>query len=338
MGKNGRTRANEAVTDVIEDVNFTLSDTDFDGTIEEPYVVPDHPNTSQVMDRLVKDFSEDEKDLDMSGVKDAKTKGITHSIIAYLKRNVIFLCSIFLMWLILGVEHSFNAYQTPIFGGLLRIFNKPGLSSILRFFTATYNGPMSFGDFMKPTLYGYMVALVAKPIYLLAMTGVIIPSIKGFFKKNSNMNSAYKDNAKIFAQTFNGLLKEINHLGLALMGTGIALMFSNFLTRNGKIDKGFVPILLAVVILLGLKGPTMSLLNVFVKKFISLIINIIPNGKLQALNKARLIQVGCIVGFGLSIITGNLGEQMNYILGIVAFLTGILITLFIKEKRSYEYE
>lgn len=337
MGKNGRTKVNEEVLNIVNYDNYILADGDFDGIINEEYEasIDIHTPQNTGIERIVKEFSAF-KDLNASGTINKPFKnGFMTAITKYLKRNAIFLSVIFLLWVILGVEHSYKAYNIPVIGNILSLFNRPVIGPVLRFFTATYNGPMSFGSFMKPTLYGYLVAFVAKPIYLLAMSGVILPYIKSIFNKSSDSKLQFGSSFKTLISTLSRLPKDLNHIGLSLSGTGLALMFANFLTRNGKIDKGFVPILLGFVFLVGINGPVPSILSIAIKKIIAFITNILSNEKKEIVYRATVIQSGCIIGFGLSVLTGNIGQYFNYTFGAVLLIGGAVLTLFVKEKTNY---
>ena len=111
----------------------------------------------------------------------------------YLKRNKGFLGIIFALWMFLGI-HDAWVLKVPLVSQIYRLLNSRSLGGVLRFLTATYNGPMPFRflSFSTQTLYGYAVALVAKSSYLLAMTGVIIPSIKEYLKNGKSSLGQYR--------------------------------------------------------------------------------------------------------------------------------------------------
>ncbi len=374
MGKYGRAKREEKVTNIAIIENTVLEECDFEGIIREAdYEAPittdlnnaeglttegsnvatslKQPsleqkqlqagsgtgrNTEQKFERIVKEFSKAKAEKNENAVT-GKNK-LANAVVSYLKRNWLFLGIMFFLWMILGVEHSFKAYNFPVVGTILRLFNKQPQGGILRFLTATYNGPVSFGDFMKPTFYGYIVAFVAKPIYLLAMTGVVLPMIKGLFKKDPKTSGSFLKSTSYFKTLLTGMLREVNHMALALTGLGIALIITNLLTRNGKIDKGFVPILLAIVLLAGIKEPAASLLDKIISRALGALLHFIPNGLRGAIYKIGVIKTGCILGFTLGVLTGRFGENINYTIGIICFIAGAVILMFVREKKAYGNE
>lgn len=337
MGKDGRAKRDEKVTNLAVTENTVLEDMDFEGIITELAKSQTLNGTEEKsglkLERIVKEFSKPA--IENNDSKQTGKNGIVNSAVNYLKRNWIFLSIMFFLWMILGIEHSFKAYNMPVIGSVLRLFNRQPQGGILRFLTATYNGPMSFGDFMKPTFYGYIVAFIAKPIYLLAMTGAVIPAVKGLIKKDSSRRSFIKS-AGFLKSTFTSMLKEVNHIALALTGLGIALIITNLITRNGKIDKGFVPLLLAFVLLEGIKQPSASLLDKIISRALGAFLHFVPNGLKGVMYKIDVLKTGCILGFTLGIITGRMGENINYSIGIICFIAGAVASITLGEKRSWQ--
>jgi hypothetical protein len=195
---------------------------------------------------------------------------------------------------------------------------------------------MSFGDFMKPTFSGYLAAFVGKPLYILSLTGILIPLFKSFFKKNKTFSLSFSKNGGLFLRTFKSIPSPMSNWGLVLMGSGFAFILSNIVTRNGKIDKSFMPILLAFVVFAGLSGPLPALIDYFIRKFLSLVLKFIPKGLEESFEKMTLLKVGLILGFLVSIPTGQLAERLNYTIGALLLIAGASLSLFLKKEIPNE--
>lgn len=315
----------------LQEDNIILPDEDFDGIFEDNTdgISKDKCEEKPQMEKIIKEIDITPNDTKEKIAISQLPKGI----LSYINRNKIFLIIIFITWLLVGVDYSYEAYRIPIIGTLLSLFNRPGLVSIIRFFTATYNGPMSFGDFMKPTFFGYIVALVAKPVYLLAMTGVIIPFVKSFIRKDKKPLEDLKNSVGYIKSKMTSIVKEPHSIALIVAGVGIAIFMTNILNRNGKFDKGFVPILMSFVLLLGVSSPLPSLLDKAIRKGISLFIMLLPGRSSKPIDKQRIIRVGMALGFILGLFTGYIGEFFNLYLGAIIFGVGVIASMFVKEKK-----
>lgn len=67
---------------------------------------------------------------------------------SYIKRNWIFLSVIFIIWMMTGTNnYGLDLSKIPVIGQLYKIMNSKGLGGILRYFTATWNGPVGIPPF-----------------------------------------------------------------------------------------------------------------------------------------------------------------------------------------------
>lgn len=261
------------------------------------------------------------------------TQKIVRGFLNYLKSNAIFLSVIFIFWFILGTkENPLWIYRIPIVGKVYIFLNSEPLKSILIFITATYNGPM---DFFKSGLspYTFLVGLTGKATYLLAMTGVVIPSIKGAIKYKGSEIEKYKNLISIMVQNVKAVLKNNNLIGLALIGAGGALFISNLLTRNGKIDKTFVLFLLAFTLLKGLSGIIPSSLDYIARVLFSLSGMILGRGQKNYSTVHLALRTGAILGFLVAVGIGSFGEKLGYYLGVIAMVIGKVLTMLKKGNR-----
>lgn len=169
----------------------------------------------------------------------------------------------------------------------------------------------------------FAVALTAKSAYLLAMTGVVIPSIKDVFKGKTPLKP-YKDAFAKSCSIYKLLKGNSLLIGLALTCAGAAMAASILLSRNGKIDKSFILILLAFTLFKSLSGSLPSVLYIILRKFAGIFIVMLPGG----LNNVAYLDVaffGMMAGFLVTVISGNMGTNAGYILGAVLVGTGIVL-------------
>jgi len=266
---------------------------------------------------------------------DHKIKKITSEMIlpaikSYLKKHWIFLLGISLLWILTGSEdYLLPLFNIPFIGQPLArfaLFLSSGvLGYVLRFLTATYNGPV-----WTLTPYTFLVAVTAKSAYVLAMTGVVFPTIRNLIKNKKDEIMKYKDIADKVKEVFKECIKGMDSLGLVLCGAGISLVLSNFLSRNGKFDKSFILILLAFVMIMGVNSEIPSVLYIIFSKIISILLFILPGGLKNTLNHYSTVRVGSSAGFLIAIVIGSLGANAGYITGVVVFIAGVFI--FISQK------
>lgn len=260
-------------------------------------------------------------------------KNIRRYGISYLKRNMIFLIVIFLAWLMLGsYDNDFPLARIPIIGSIYNFIIFGPLKYPLVYLTAAYNGPMGFYIKTGLTPYTFLVALTAKSAYILAMTGVVIPSIKGLIKDRNNEINKYKSSGLKFMETLKSITSSISSIGFILSGLGIALVLSNLLTRNGKIDKTFVLLLLAFVLFKGLAGILPSALDFIIRRLMALFTRLMPGYLSNGTRQYDQLRLGAIIGFPAAIIVGGFGEYIGYIIGAIILVVGIILSLFKREK------
>lgn len=250
----------------------------------------------------------------------------------YLKRNWAFLSAIFILWLMLGSRtSSLFIYRIPIIGFIYQFITSSPIKEILIFFTAAYNGPVGFLDSgLSP--YTFLVALTGKSAYLLAMTGVLIPSVKALVKSKDTEILTYKENFQRLTQNLKAISKNLYLLGFALAGAGGALVISNLLTRNGKMDKTFVLLLLSFTLFKGLAGALPSALDFIARRLMALYTRLLPGGIENGAVHYENIRTGATLGFILALIVGSAGEKSGYILGVVLIVAGAVLSIIKKEK------
>lgn len=269
----------------------------------------------------------------MVGIPKFSLKNIRRYGISYLKRNMVFLIVILLAWLMLGsYDYDFPLSGVPIIGNIYSFLITGPLKFPLIYLTAAYNGPMGFYIKSGLTPYTFLVALTAKSAYILAMTGVVIPSIRGLIKDRNNEIGKYKSSALKFMETLKSITGNISSIGFILSGLGIALVLSNLLTRNGKIDKTFVLLLLALVLFKGLAGILPSALDFIIRRLMALFTRLMPGYLSNGTKQYDQLRLGAIIGFPLAIIVGGFGEYTGYMIGAIILVVGILFSLFKREK------
>lgn len=308
-------------------------DIHFDDWDEEP-VIPVHDNDELYGNMLTKEkIVVEAKDYISKFSKDnpINLHNLPKTAVLYLKRNWIFLASISLLWLFLGVSnYGFTIYKIPLVGQVYRLITSNPIKGILIYLTATYNGPVGFfGGGLN--IYTLFVAILAKSTYLLAMTGIVIPSVKALTKNKQRELSLYKNNINKSKEIIHTLTKDINRLGFSIIGCGAALVVSNFLTRNGKIDKTFVLLLMSFTLLKGLSGALPSALDYILRRTISLFTLLIPGGIKNISKRSEVFRIGAMAGFLSAIVIGSFGETAGYILGMVLVLSGFVLTVIKKE-------
>ena len=120
-------------------------------------------------------------------------------------------------------------------------------------------------------------------------------------------------------------------LGLLVASGGLAMIIANFLSRNGKVDKSFVIILLAFMCFKRLSGKVNSALNIILTKIVGLFAAMLPGG-LKNLTALNFAFVGLIAGFLAEVLIGNIGESVGYMVGAVLVVLGFVFMLLKKEK------
>jgi len=260
-------------------------------------------------------------------------KELPKAALLYLKTNWIFLASIFIIWITLGVwSYGQTIYKIPIISQIYKLLTSKSLGKILVYLTATYNGPVGFFD-GGLTPYTFLVAVTGKSAYLLAMTGVVIPSIKSFIRNKDNEMLTYRKSANKLIDTIKSLKKSVRLLGFSLAGGGMALAASNLLTRNGKIDKTFVLILLSFVLFKGLSGVLPSAIDFIARRIMALFTRFMPGGVGNGFAEYQALRTGGILGFASAVLIGSLGENAGYILGALLILGGIITSVIKKESQ-----
>lgn len=310
-----------------------LDDVDFNGWDNEPSL-PRYDNDDLYGDSLQREritVESREIETSISTTNIINMKDIPKCAIAYFRKNWFFITTIFVMWNILGVEnHGTIIYKIPIISQIYKLLTSNPLRSILIYFTATYNGPVGFfGRGLTP--YTFVVALAGKSAYLLAMTGVVIPSVKALIKNKSHESNKYKDNASKVIEIVKSLPENLNLMGFALAGCGLSLAVSNLLTRNGKIDKTFVLILLSFVLFKGLSGVLPSAIDFIARYIMAFFTRIMPGGMNNSSEHYKVLRIGAMIGFLLAVIIGSIGKNVGYILGGILIISGSALAMVKKE-------
>ncbi|MBM7561130.1 hypothetical protein [Fusibacter tunisiensis] len=337
MGEKGRTPRDSVVEEAILYENVPISDENFG---EDFVVASENTSTESLPKRvLLEEFYEYDDPLESLGNSTSKSLypgGMKGALIAYLKRNALVLTILLALWLIVGVDYMYTTYRIPVIGGILSFFNREPLGSFLRYITATRSGPMSYAGFMKPTFAGYVAAFVGKTLYILTLTGLLIPLFTSLFKKDKTLTIPFSKNTGLFVRALTDIKEQISNWSLVLMGSGFAFILSNIVTRNGKIDKSFMPLLLAFVVFAGLSGPLPALIDYITRKFLSLVLKFVPHGLENSFEKMTVLKIGLILGFLVSIPTGQFAERANYTIGILLLIVGAGLSLFFKKESPHE--
>jgi hypothetical protein len=246
--------------------------------------------------------------------KNAKeSKGFLQQAIGYMERNWIFLVVVGIIWILTGTDEKWLP-KIPIIGGLLM------------YLSAAWNGPAF--NFLDP--YTFMVGATAKATYLLAMTGVVFPSIKELLTEKNPL-SPYTEAFSKLKGVVGEAIKRKALSGLLVASGGLAMIIANFLSRNGKVDKSFVIILLAFMCFKNLSGKVNSALNIILTKIVGLFAIMLPGG-LKNLTALNFAFVGLLAGFLAEVLIGNIGESVGYMVGAVLVVLGFVFMLIKKEK------
>ncbi len=340
----------QQLTNVSEPVENPESDrslaTDWDGTevIKYPREVVDNPEeahepppASKTPEKIFVKPEATQDRPESPAARKFSFNNLGNAALQYIKRNWLFIAIIFVIWLLTGAQDYINqVYKVPVIGRLLAkialFVNTGHVGYILRYFTAAYNGPVAFGMTSGLTPYTFLVALTAKSAYLLAMTGVVFPSIKELMSNRSAAVVNYRNSGNSLVNSFRSAANNLHRLGFLLCGCGAALAISNLLSRNGKFDKSFILILLSFVMFKGLSQALPSALDVIVRKLMQVTTLIVPQGNVNAGPKYSLIRSGTAVGFLLAVLVGMFGEKAGYILGFLSIAAGLIIAVAVKEK------
>lgn len=314
--------------------NQLLPDCDFIGW-EEACLQEEIQNNNVIPEVMEQIIVEPEGDLLLENIPSkVSMPSLGNAAIAYLKRNWIFITTMLFLWMMLGVtNYSFRLYTMPVIGQVLILLQNSFLTKPLIFLTATYNGPMGFGQFGGGlSFYSLLSAITGKSIYLLAMTGVIFPSIREFIKGDTNKITPYKNAFDKSKNIIKDIFGSKASMGIFITAIGAALIFSNIITRNGKIDKAFVLILLCFTLFKGFGGALPSGLDYLIRKFISLLAAFMPGNIKNANKRYEVLRLGALMGFALAVLVGNFGEYADFIIGIVLLIAGAFLYFTQKEK------
>lgn len=256
--------------------------------------------------------------------------------LSFLKRNKYFIAAVFFIWIITGSQdYLLPLFNTPVIGRPLAqlavLLGSGVIGGFLRYVTATYNGPV-----WELTPYTFLVAIAAKSAYLLAMTEVVFPSLKELLSDKQNAIGKYAKAVSKARENVEGSIGNRMKLGLLLMGGGAAMMLSNFLSRNGKIDKSFILILISFVMIKGLSGALPSVLDSIARKAMQFAVLLVSGASKQGAELYGVMRTGAACGFLLAVVVGNFGESAGYILGLAAALAGGVLSFASRGTLKYD--
>ncbi len=227
------------------------------------------------------------------------------SIPNYVMRNVFWLAPLCLIWLVVWPLKLYT-FPAPI----------EGIFMFIVFLTATYNN------------------FVAKAIMIGFIGGTLIPTIKEIKATgSSNVINKYKKAIDVIVSSF----KRMKSMAIPvfLIGCGIALFVSNFLTRNNKVDKYLVCLATGIILIQALTRGTQSAQVRLIKAFLNDVMRFFKPGTMFDNNFIFVLFAGLATGFVGAIVSfllyGILGDYAGYILGIIVAAVGVGLT-FLKGK------
>lgn len=226
----------------------------------------------------------------------------------FLKGNWIWLLSLAAVWCILS---SIPTYKVPY--SIRKVY------MFLIFLTASYNNFIG-----KAILAGFIYG-TGIPMFKEIKLNGIAPTI-----------DRYKRTFGVIIQTF----KKIGTKAYPIFtfGLGIGLFVSNYLSRNNKIDKYLVCFLCGFILFKALSqgfgSIQVRLVRTFFSDFFKLFKARSPVNKEFIYILFSGLSAGFIGSFISYLAYNKLGDNAGYIIGSVAVVLGIVLSLFIGEKNA----
>lgn len=220
----------------------------------------------------------------------------------FIVKNMFWLIPLVISWTVLESISDFKIYTMP----------KP-LSSLIKFLifiTASYNN------------------FIAKGLYVIVVNNSVIPIIKEL--KSIGFNQTLDKYMKVFTNIKNSyaVIKE-KSIGIILTFLGSSFIFSNLLTRNNKVDKYFISLLLSFSLISSLVKEKN---NLFIKLFKSAAGSIMKE-KSRAKDFVNVSIVSMSLGFLSSIlfsfirISNSYYDVTGYVVGLLVSVAGVIILL-----------
>lgn len=210
-------------------------------------------------------------------------------------------------WTILG---TLNTYRMPAFIG--------NIVMLLVFLTAAYN------SFIGKAVFGTLVIRVIIPM------GRRIRR-EGFGK----VSGEFKTLIPNFRTNWSAV--GARSLGLLVLFAGSAAFISNFLTRNNAIDKIAVSLVIAVSLIKALSDGPRSIpfmtSRVVMKDIFVLLGKPSPVRNHHIYVAISGLVLGFLCSLPLSVLRKSMGENIGYILGMLAMVAGIALLFTLKEKK-----
>lgn len=244
----------------------------------------------------------------LSSIVMTNVKNIPQSI----KQNFIWLTPLFLIWVLFAIIPN---YGLPSF---LQSF-----VGLVIFLTATYN------NFVGKALMGGFIG------------GYVIPLLKE--AKGQGLGKAIKNrldrNVRVF-KLVGSSFKEKGMTGLMMLVGfgGLGFIFSNFLSRNSKIDKYLVVLLTAIglfnTLTHGLQDPIVKLIRAFWRDVSKLAkkSNIVTTGNIYIAVSSVALAMAASVVFNFIRVSNNFDDPTGYIVGAV-MLVGSIVWYIVGGKK-----
>jgi hypothetical protein len=243
---------------------------------------------------------------------------VARTVPPLLRRYAWVLPVILVVWSILG---SFDAYRLmfsmPALTPLWMFLDK--IILILVFLTASYN------NFIGKAVYGTLVIRVVLPLVRRGRR-------EGLGKVSGEFKSLIP-NMKTNWQTAGA-----GSLGLFITFGGCAAFLSNFLTRNNAVDKIAVSLVIGLSLIKALSDGPRSIPfmtgRVVMKDIFVAFRKPSPVRNHHIFVAISGLALGFFSSLLLAVLRKSLGENIGYILGAIAVVSGIVLFLALKSKKA----
>jgi len=230
------------------------------------------------------------------------------NLIVRFKRQIHWLVPLIIIWLVLWPVPMFTWYRMP------SLFKNIGMFVI--FLTATYNG------------------FVGKAVFLTVVSRTLVPWFQKV-KKGEGSNILLRLRRVLMLITKILKSKKEFALSLFVMSLGVGLAVSNLLTRNNKIDKYFVCLLLAIGILddisKGRNNVVLQLFTALVRDSRKLIRSPITTTLRSGYMAAAGFSLGTILAFIPGQFVNSWTSYMGLYFGVVVFVLGIIVYVVLEK-------